>query len=345
MPAKKDGPKTDALNDVLSLIQKKFGKDAAKLPSDADAAAQVHGAFPTGVDVLDKHVLAVGGLPWGRITEVFSEEGGGKTSFAWSSLGAHQRTPGVGITGYCDAERSYDSGRMAVFGIDEGRLALCEPFTMEEALGMLELLIFKAPPRSLFVWDSLASQQPGNEEGSDYTKATQDNRAYLIGRFMRAVTTQLAEKESHLLVINQTRHKRGVMFGPATTTPGGNALKFQASLRVQLFTGKAHKDSHGQHTGKNVTFLAVKTRFSPPFRKAKVRLNYATGWDNMWSTIHLAKELGLIEKASKFTPDSYLKAVKAFGWDTYAPVPEALCDPDDDGTDDEIDMSGAEADE
>ncbi len=122
-----------------------------------------------------------------------------------------------------------------------------------------------------------------------------------------------------MLCINQTRMVRGAMFGPATTTPAGKALKFLASTRLQLWPGKALKNANGKHVGRVITFVCVKTRFSEPFRKAKVRLDYDVGFDNVWTTINHAKDMRLLDKAAKVTEVTYGQAIEKLGWKDAAP--------------------------
>jgi recombination protein RecA len=166
----------------------------------------------------------------------------------------------------------------------------------------------------LVVWDSLAEAPYKGDLTGDYAKESADDRAKKIGRWCRVMSSLAVQKQACILVVNQARQRRGLIFGDKTTTPGGDALKFFASLRIQLFGGKAVKDAHGRHIGKAVTFMAMKTRFSPPFRKVKVRLDFAHGWDNLWSTINHAKDLDLVRAGAQYNAKTYQDAVAALGW-------------------------------
>jgi recombination protein RecA len=149
-------------------------------------------------------------------------------------------------------------------------------------------------------------------------------QALIMGQAMRKLKPLAAKKRCHIMVINQIRSKMGVVFGNATTTPGGSATKFAASIRLQLFGGKTLKNAVGQHVGKTVTFLAVKNRFAPPYRKARVRLIYNRGWDNYWSTVDHAKSLQVIPKGLK-VDEAHARAVawfRAHDWVTGGGVPE-----------------------
>lgn len=321
MAAKKADPVADMLAVQLEKVRKRFGVQSAVIPSVDDGQSEVKEVIPSGIDVVDRYVCGIGGLAAGRVTELFSAEGGGKTTFAWTLLGAHTTTGGFAM--YCDNEQSYDSERALKFGVRQDRILLLQPYTLEEAIEMqLEVLNNLKPGKvpHLGVWDSIAGSQYDNELNKGFDKAVQDDRAAKLGRFARQATYLAVQKQVHLLLVNQERLLRGVMFGPNTTTPGGKAVKYAASLRLQLFSGKSLKDAVGQHIGKTITFMAVKSRFSAPFRKAKVRLYYDHGWDNCWATINHAKDLQLIDKGLKATePATYEKAVAALGWKNAGP--------------------------
>jgi hypothetical protein len=123
------------------------------------------------------------------------------------------------------------------------------------------------------------------------------------------------KRQAVLLWVNQVRENIGVMFGDKYTTPGGRAVKFHASLRLQLWSGKALKRADtNEHVGKTVTMVAVKNRFAPPFRKAKVRLDYAQGWDNLWSTLNHAKDRKVVSDNLRATPTNHVAASAALGW-------------------------------
>jgi recombination protein RecA len=312
----------EQLAKTLAHIRTKFGATAAVIPGQHDALSEVRTIVPCGIDVVDHYILGLGGLAGGRATELFSAEGGGKTTFSWTVMGSWIARGSPVI--YVDDERSFDVKRAKLFGVDPNRLLIIQPFSMEEGLDeSMEALDsmkgLKVP--ILWVWDSIASSQFKDEAKKEFDdkKGTQDNRSKLLGSFCRQMLPRMVEQQIHALFVNQTRELRGVMFGPKDTTPGGKPVKFASSVRVQLFHGKGLKDPVGQHIGKQVTFLVVKSRFSPPFRKAKVRLYYDEGWDNVWSTINHAKDLALVPKDTKATEEGYAKAVAALGWKNAAP--------------------------
>lgn len=325
MPPKKKTEPQAVAETLVEKVRKKFGADSAVIPAadQEEVRSVVRGVIPCGIDVIDQHIFAIGGAPRGRWTELFSDEGGCKTTFGWTHIGATQRADGLAI--YCDSEGSYDADRAALFGVDNRRLVLLQPLTMEQAMEEMHFTLTNAQTDApiLVVWDSVASEtyaaEATGKHAGNFRKSMQDVRAGKVGQFCRTMKGLALEKQAHMLCINQTRQMRGVMFGPATTTPAGKALKFIASHRIQLWSGKALKDANKVHVGKTITFVVVKSRFSEPMRKCKVRIDYKHGWDNVWSTINHAKDRQLIDKGSKVTEETYAEAVAALGWKGTAP--------------------------
>lgn len=311
--------KADPVRAVLEGILKRAGKGAAQLLSEG-SDSDIEEVVPTGIDVLDHHVLGIGGWPLGRIVELFAAEGDGKTSLLLQSIAGIQREGGVAVL--AETEHAIESGRATVFGCDLDRVILSQPDTLEETLQLMEATLESLPktkkgdPPNIIAWDSLAATPTKREvmEGLDF-KAAMGDRAKMMSTAMRTLTRMVAEKRALMMIVNQTRQKLGVMFGPNTTTPGGNALKFHASVRLELFSGKSVKNGV-DHIGKQVTMMVPKTKVGgKPWAKAKVRLYYDTGWSNIWSTINHAKDRKLIEKSATATEKTYLEALAALGWD------------------------------
>lgn len=310
---------------TLEVIRKKFGAGAAVIPGKHDALSEVRNVMPCGIDVVDRYILGAGGFAAGRATELFSVEGGLKTTFSWTTMGSWQKQ-GCPVI-YVDDERSFDVDRAKLFGMDPDRMLLLQPFTMEEGLDQsidaLDTMKNLKVPIG-WVWDSIASSQFLDETRKDFggKKQAQDNRSRLLGSFCRQMLPRMVEQQIHALFVNQTREMRGVMFGPKDTTPGGKPVKYAASVRLQLFPGKGLKNSLGQHIGRTITFFVVKSRFSPPFRKAKVRIFYDHGWDNCWATLNHAKDLEKVPKDTPYTEEGYKTAVQALGWQGAGPWKE-----------------------
>jgi len=296
MSAKKKEDAAAAARDaVIAAIRKKFGKHGVGLLGEG-GASEVEEVIPTGIDVIDHYVLGCGGLPRGRMVEVYSEEGGGKTSFTWAAIQGVLREGGVAILS--ETEDALNLERAEVFGVDLDRVVLLEPDHLEDHLARAEVALEALDPKvpSLFVWDSIASCATKDEvEKGLGGKDIWDSRAKTLSLACRVLSKLAKEKGTCLLFVNQVREKIGVMFGDKYTTPGGKAVKFCASIRLQLFPGKSLKNSADEHVGKLITFLATKNRLASPFRKARVRLDYDAGWNSYWSTLEHAKAVGVVQ--------------------------------------------------
>lgn len=307
----------DRVRAALDRILKKAGKGAAQMLADG-ADTDIDQVVPTGIDVLDHHVLAIGGFPLGRIVELYATEGVGKTSLLFQMVAGVQREGGVPVI--VETEQALESQRAAVFGCDLDQVILSQPDTLEEALECIEDSIVCMPrtkvgdPPNLVGWDSLAATPTKLEvnEGIDGKQAVAE-RARILSRGFRILAPLCVEHRTLLAVVNQVKTKLGVMFGPNTTTPGGAALKYHASVRLEMFGGKSVKDGI-DHVGKQVTFMAAKNKTGGrPWAKAKGRLYYDSGWENMWSTINLAKDRKVVPKAAEVTEEVYLQALAGLG--------------------------------
>ncbi len=308
----------DRVNAVLAAIRAKAGKKSVCLLSDG-TDSDIEEVVPTGIDVLDHHVLGIGGWPVGRIIELYAGEGMGKTSTLLQSIGGVQREGGIATL--IETEHAIDAPRALVFGCDLDRVIVSQPDTLEDALEMMQTMLESLPatkkgdPPHFIGWDSLAATPTKSEvEQGAGGSQKMGERARAISFAMRVITKLCAEKRVILMIINQTRMKIGVVFGNPTTTPGGEALKFHASMRIQLMGGKAVKQGD-EHIGKLVTFLAVKNKCGgKPWAKAQVRLDFSQGWNNVWSTINFAKDKKLIDIKARPTLDNYETAMVALGW-------------------------------
>jgi len=303
---------------TLARLQKRVGKSKAKLLS-AGSASDILGVIPTGIDILDQYVFGIGGLPIGRIMEVYADEGVGKTSFLCHIMAAVQQLGG--ITALAETEKKLDSKRAAVFGCDTKKVIYEEPDTIEDTLLWMQEVLHSLPdadpdgPPHFIGWDSLAASQSQGEleEGIAGKGDRPGQRAKQMSKAMRIIPSLAVKKRACLFIINQTRDNIGVLFGDKKVTPGGNALKFAATLRLALYGGKSIKNGE-QHVGKFITFMTAKSQISAPFRKAKVQLYYATGFDNLHATISYAKDMGCVPKAAKYTEETLAEARKALGW-------------------------------
>jgi recombination protein RecA len=286
------GKKKDHLDQTLALLQKKFGGDSAiRLGKGRQAGAQVTEVIPTEIEVVDHYALGVGGLPVGRMSEVTGEEASGKTTLGYQCLASCQRHGGVGVV--LDAEHQFDETRARLFGVNVDDLIVLQPKHAEMGVEQTKLVLSSHNPKNgpmLMVWDTIAAMTPQADMGREAGERGTAELARVMSTELPKIMPLLVAHRAHLLALNQVRQAIGVMFGPNTITPGGKAVKFYASWRAQFFGGKAVKDPKTlEHTGKVVTLLVTKTRFTEPFRKMKVRLDYDAGWNNVWSTLDHAK--------------------------------------------------------
>lgn len=309
----------DPVRSVLARIQSQLGASQAMLLSKG-SGSDIVDVIPTGIEVLDNYVLGVGGLPAGRMIEVYSEEGAGKTSFALQCIAGAQRDGAITIL--AETEQALDSERAKVFGCDLDRVILLQPGSIEETLQSIETTLHALPmkgPCALVVWDSIAATptQAEIDEGLE-GKDAMGHRARAMSKACRVLCPLAMKKRTVLLFINQTRDKIGVMFGDTKTTPGGAAVKFHSSVRLQLFSGKSVKEGK-EHLGKSITFLATKNKIARPWGKASVRLDYASGFDNAWSTITHAKDAKILPPQTKVSVKAHVEALEKLGWSAANP--------------------------
>jgi len=340
---------------MARAIQAKFGGMSAAVP-DADQQIET---TTTGIDVLDHYVLGRGGHPRGRILELYGPEGSGKTSFGYQSIAMAQSVGGVGVWAESPGEGGIDNERAQTFGVDLANLVILRPATLEQFFDQARYVISMHDPDDgpmEFVWDSVAGMVTAEGTKRDAGNRKVGDVPLIMSDELKKLPPLLDKHNVHMTAINQVRAKIGVMFGDNTTTPGGNALKFYASQRLAILGGKAVKDSKGQHIAKIVTLLAVKNRLGTPWRKAKVRFDYATGFNNIWSTIWHAKTSKLIKcRAEGFAGPSreglevYQEALEALGWESRLELPEPQdvvgaesIEEEDSDADDDDDADGSE---
>lgn len=283
---------------MIAAIQKRFGGEAAMTGGGGECRSDVRVVIPSGIEALDGHVLGIGGWPCGRIIELFSEESGGKTTLALSAIAQVQAMGGIGT--FIDAEHALDTRRAEALGVDLDAMVLSQPDTLEELLGSIEISLETIPPETpgVIVWDSVASTMSEQEwnAGADGDKGRMLQVPAMLSDKLRALVAKLSRTRVCLMAINQIRTKPGVSFGRPEYTPGGNALKFYASMRVQILGGAKvrTKGDGGDIVGKDTTLDCVKNKLAQPHNKTRVRMMFDGGWDNAWSTLWLAKDLGIV---------------------------------------------------
>lgn len=313
--------KKDLVSAVLAKMVLRYGKRSALRLSDG-SVSDVAQVIPTGISVLDHHVFGIGGLPCGRMVEVASEEGSGKSSLLYAAIAGVQAAGGEAFL--AETEQGLQTSRPATFGVDPRRVGLLEPDHLQAATGMIELTLRSIPRGNrkpvLIGWDSLAATplREELEEGLTDSDAIVGLRARHLSLACRVIAKLAAERNACVLIVNQVRERIGVVFGDKWTTPGGKAVKFLSSFRLQILGGKAVKaGANGVHVAKVLTVLASKNKLAPPWRKARVRLDYATGWNEVWSTLEFAKTVGCMDAAEvkeRGVAAAYEEALKLLDW-------------------------------
>lgn len=294
-------------NPLVKALQKAHGVTAASMGVAHQTAIEV---IPTSIEVMNKYILGCGGLPVGRVVEMYSEEGTGKTSLMHAWCADAQRNGGLAIL--AETEESFDAERAETFGVDLDKLILLNPGTIEKTLAMIETTLDNlrnaTSKPAVIGWDSVAGTPTAREIEEGITgKQKVGDRSKTLSHAMRVLAKRINKNRACLVCVNQIRDNVGVMFGDKQVTPGGHAIKFHASIRLQLMGGKGVKDGD-QHTGKLITALCTKNRFSPPWRKALIRLDFATGLNDDWTTFNFAKDRGVIDKGIRFSPKAAKEA-------------------------------------
>jgi recombination protein RecA len=283
--------KLRSMKSVVGSIEKQFGKGAIMSLGDDETETDVR-VIPTGSLALDA-ATGVGGYPRGRIIEVYGPESSGKTTLTLHAIREAQQSGGVAA--FIDAEHAFDVSYARNIGVDTERLLVSQPDSGEQALAIAEMLT-QSGAVDLVVIDSVAALTPKAEIEGDMGDAHMGLQARLMSQALRKLTGVAHRTETTLIFINQLRQKIGVVFGNPETTTGGNALKFYASMRLdvrRIGPVKVSEESIGSRTRVKI----VKNKCSPPFREAEFDIRWGTGVDAAADLIDYAMQLGVVEKS------------------------------------------------
>ena len=282
--------KDKALEQVMADIEKQFGKGAImKLGSDSHLNIETTSSGSLALDI----ALGVGGYPKGRIIEIYGPESSGKTTFALSAIAEVQKNGGRAA--FIDAEHALDPVYAKNLGVKIDELLLSQPDTGEQALEICEALV-RSEAVSIVVIDSVAALVPQAEIDGEMGDSHVGLQARLMSQALRKLSGTINKTKTTAIFINQLREKVGVMFGNPETTPGGRALKFYSSVRLDIRRGEAIKQGE-KIIGNRTNIKVVKNKVAPPFKTASVDIMYGEGISHIGEVIDIASDIDILEKS------------------------------------------------